>query len=129
LQSASSEDFFKRLNVHFPIFDSVLSGENSAPHMIPECLLKGAEGDYLCFDDLPSDAKAEALIPILVASCLHLPSSDYKHAIQDIFGRMVFHARSSLCGFHVTCKGSPSSLTVEATSHLHGRSLSSLKGS
>jgi hypothetical protein len=34
----------------------------------------------------------------------------------------------SLC-FHVTRKGSPSSLTVEATSHLHSHSLSSLIGS
>jgi hypothetical protein len=129
LQSASSEDLFKRLNVHFPIFDPMLSGGNPALNMIPECRLKEAEGEYLSYDDLPSDAKAEALIPILVSSCLHLPTSDYKHAIQDVFGRMVFHARSSLCGYHVTRKGSPSSLTVEATSHLHGRSLSSFIGS
>lgn len=97
--------------------------------MVPECHLKVADGEYLSYNDLPSDAKAEALIPILVASCLQLSTSDHKHAIQDVFGRMVFHARSSLCGFHVTRKGSPSSLTAEATSHLHGHSLSSLIGS
>jgi hypothetical protein len=120
---------FKRLNVNFPIFDPVSSGGNPALHKFPECDLKAADGEYLSYDDLPSDAKAEALIPILVASCLHLSTSDRKHAIQDVFGRMVFHARSSLCGYHVTRKGSPSSLTVEATCHLHGRSLSSLIGS
>jgi hypothetical protein len=107
----------------------VSSGGNPALHIFPECGLKAADGEYLSYDDLPSDAKAEALIPILVASCLHLSTSDCKHAIQDVFGRMVFHARSSLCGYHVTRKGSPSSLTVEATSHLHGHSLSSLMGS
>jgi hypothetical protein len=39
----------------------MLSGENPTPYMIPECLLKGAGGEYLCYDDLPSDAKAKAL--------------------------------------------------------------------
>lgn len=85
-------------------------------------------GHELTFDDLPSEAKAESLIPILLASCLHLPSSPYKHAFQDIFGRLVFHARSSFCGFHVTRKGSSSDLTAEAKVYLNGRSLSSLMG-
>lgn len=80
------------------------------------------------FDELPSEAKAEALIPLLLSSCAHLPSSPYQHAFQDIFGRLVFYARSALCGFHVTHKGSASDLTVEAKSYLHGRSLSSLMG-
>ena len=84
------------------------------------------DGHDLMFDELPSEAKAESLIPILLASCVHLPSSPYQHAFQDILGRLVFYARSALCGFHVTRKGSASDLTVEAKSYLHGRSLSSL---
>jgi hypothetical protein len=85
-------------------------------------------GHELSFDDLPSEAKAESLIPILLASCLHLPSSPYKHAFQDIFGRLVFYARSSLCGFHVTHKESSSELTAEAKLYLNGCLLSSLMG-
>jgi hypothetical protein len=86
------------------------------------------DGRDLMFDELPSEAKAEALIPLLLSSCARLPSSPYRHAFQDIFGRLVFYARSALCGFHVTRKGSASDLTVEAKSYLHGRSLSSLMG-
>ena len=110
------------------LFDEVFTVDQPDLNTVPEYHLKGDNGEFLHYEDLPSGAKAEALIPILVASCLHLPSSPHKHAIQDVFGRLVFHAWSSLCGFHVTHKGSPSGLTVEATTYLHGRSLSSLMG-
>lgn len=120
---------FSRLSDSFAIFEQVFCEEHPVPVInITDSLLKGEEGDYLCYDDLPRHAKAEALIPILVASCLDLASSSHQSVVQDIFGRLAFHARSSLCGFHVTRKGSPSVLTIEATSYLHGRSLTSLMG-
>jgi hypothetical protein len=67
-------------------------------------------------------------MPIIVASSFSLSSSHYKHLLQDIFGRLVFQNRSSLCGFFVTQKGSVSLLTPQATSYLHGRSLLNLMG-
>jgi hypothetical protein len=91
-------------------------------------VLKGKDGRYLSYDELSSHAKAEALFPIIVASCLNLSSSTYKHVMQDIFGRLVFHARTSLCGFVVTRKGSDTDLTDEATSYLHGRLLKNVMG-
>ena len=91
-------------------------------------VLKGKDGRYLSYDELSSHTKAEALFPIIVASCLNLSSSTYKHVMQDIFGRLVFHARTSLCGFVVTRKGSDTDLTDEATSYLHGRLLKNVMG-
>jgi hypothetical protein len=91
-------------------------------------LLKGDDGKYLSYSELPSRAKAEALMPVLVSSCLSLSSSPYKPVLQDIFGRLVFQNRSALCGFFITQKGSVSLLTPQATSYLHGRSLMNLMG-
>jgi hypothetical protein len=96
---------------------------------MPESLLKVSGCDeYLSFVDLPSRAKAEALIVILLSSCLNLASSPYKNVIQDVFGRLVFHSRSGLCRFVVNRNGNLSDLSHEAASYLHGRALSSLMG-
>jgi hypothetical protein len=78
--------------------------------------------------DLPSRAKAEALIVILLSSCLNLASSPYKNVIQDVFGRLVFHSRSGLCHFVINRNGNLSDLSHEAASYLHGRALSSSMG-
>jgi len=124
-----AEDLFKRLNPGFPIFDLLFFPEFRVDNdEVPDALLKGDDGDYLSYSDLPSRAKAEALMPIIVASSFSLSSSHYKHLLQDIFGRLVFQNRSSLCGFFVTQKGSVSLLTPQATSYLHGRSLLNLMG-
>jgi hypothetical protein len=73
--------------------------------------------------------QAEALIVILLASCWDLPSSPHHCIIQDIFGRLLFHARSSLYAFPVNQKGSgPSALTDRACLHLNGTPLSQYMG-
>ena len=67
---------FKRLNPGFPIFDLLFFSEFRVDNdEVPIALLKEVDGDYLSYSDLPSRAKAEALMPILVASCLSLSSS------------------------------------------------------
>ena len=127
--SNPAEDLFKRLNPGFPIFDLIFFSDFSVNNdEVPIALLKGVDGDYLSYSDLPSHAKAEAPMPILVASCLSLSSLPYKHVLQDIFGRLVFQNRSALCGFFVTQKDSVSILTPQATSYLHGCSLMNLMG-
>jgi hypothetical protein len=124
-----AEDLFKTLNPGFPIFDLLFKVDFQVDNEeVQNALLKGYDGEYLSYDDLPSHAKAEALIPILVSSCLNLSSSMYKHVIQDIFGRLVFHARSALCGFYASCKGSNSELSLQAASYLHDRSMMNLFG-
>lgn len=126
---APTEDLFKRFNPGFPIFDLQFNENFDVDDAsVPEALLKFDDGEYLSFEDLPSRAKAEALIAIIVASCLNLVASPYKNIIQDVFGRLVFHARTSLCRFVVNRKGKPSELTHEAASYLHGRHLSNLMG-
>jgi hypothetical protein len=121
---------FKKLHPGLPIFDHLL--HTLPPELqedkIDNTVLKGKDGRYLSYEDLPSHAKAEALFPIIVASCLNLSSSTYKHVLQDIFGRLVFHARTSVCGFVVTRKGSASDLTNKVASYLHGRFLKNLMG-
>jgi hypothetical protein len=120
---------FKKLHPGLPIFDLVFHTnlQEMEQDKIDNTVLKGKDGQYLSYDDLPSHAKAEALFPIIVASCLNL-SSSYKHVLQDIFGHLVFHARTSVCGFVVTCRGSASDLSNEAASYLHGRFLKNLMG-
>jgi hypothetical protein len=125
------EDFFKRFNPGFRILDLIFKTNfvyDEDP--MPESLLKEVSGgdEYLSFVDLPSRAKAEALIVILLSLCLNLASSPYKNVIQDVFGHLVFHSRSGLCRFSVNCNGNLSDLSHEAASYLHGRALSSLMG-
>jgi hypothetical protein len=124
-----TESFFKRFNPGFPLFEQQFNPEFVADHdVVPEALLKGNDSDYLHFEDLPIPAKTEALVVILVSACLNLSSSAYKHLIQDIFGRLCFHARSGICPFVVNRKGDPSQLTSDAAAYLHGRCLSDLMG-
>jgi hypothetical protein len=112
-----------------PIFDLVFFSDFQVDdEEVDVALLKGNNNEYLSYSDLPTRAKAEALIPILVACSLSLASSPYKHIVQDIFGRLVFQNRSSYCGFFVTQKGSVSLLTPQAMSYLNGRSLMNLMG-
>lgn len=124
-----TEDFFKTFDPGFALFDQKFNedfpGENVP---VLRALLKGDDGNYLCFESLPDRAKAECLIPILAASCTALYKSPFKHVIQNIFGRLVFHARTSLNRFVVNRKGNLSLLTNEACSHLHGKSLVRLMG-
>ena len=67
----------------------------------------GDDGRYLKYkNELPNEGKAKVLLPsILAASCLHLPSSHFKHIIQDVFGHLVFHSQSSLICFIVSNSG------------------------
>ena len=124
-----TESFFKRFSPGFPLFDQQFNPEFVVDHdIVPEAVLKGNDSDYLRFEDLPIPAKTEALVVILVSSCLNLSSSAYKRLIQDIFGRLAFHARSGLCPFVVNRKGDPSQLTTDAAAYLHGRLLSDLMG-
>jgi hypothetical protein len=96
--------------------------------IVPEAVLKGNDSHYLPFEDLPTSAKIEALLVIIVSSCLNLTASAYNRLIQDIFARLVFHGRASVCPFVVTRKGDQSQLSTDAAAHLHGRSLSTLMG-
>ena len=124
-----AEEVFKKTLPGIPIFDHLLHTPHAQVHdEVDNTVLKGKDGRYLSYENLPSHAKAEALFPIIVASCLKLSSSTYKHVLQDIFGRLVFHARMSVCGFVITCKGSVSDLTDEAASYLHGRLLKNVMG-
>lgn len=85
--------------------------------------------DTSTFANLPSRMQAEALIVILLASCWDLPSSPHHCIIQDIFGRLAFHGRSSLYNFPVNRKGrGPSALTDRACLHLNGTPLSLYMG-
>ena len=118
-----------KLNPGFPIFDHIFNTDFQVDHdEIPATVLRGEDGEYLAYDDLPSHTKAEALFAIFVTSCLNLSSSPYQHVLQDVFGRLVFHARMSVCGFVITHKGSASNLTDAAASYLHGRALKNLMG-
>ena len=118
-----------KLNPGFPIFDHIFNTDFQVDHDdIPDTVLRGDDGEYLAYDDLPSHAKAEALFPIFVTSCLNLSSSPYQHVLQDVFGCLMFHARTSVCGFVITCKGSASDITDAVASYLHGRALKNLMG-
>jgi hypothetical protein len=61
------------------MFDGISIPDEDIPLNIVVSRLLKRNGHELMFD-LPSEAKAESLIPILLDSCLHLPSSPYKHA-------------------------------------------------
>jgi hypothetical protein len=119
---------FKRVHYEFPILDQVFAEGYSEKEWIPSTAstFVGTSGKFHSYEELPPPAKAATLILILVTSCLDLPSCRFNHLIQDVFGRLVFHGRSSLCSFRVSRKGRPSELTIEASSHLHGRALSTI---
>jgi hypothetical protein len=60
---------------------------------------------------------------------LDLPSSPHHDILQDIFGRLAFHARSNLVTFNINRKGGGlSELSVHAAEHLHGKPLSRFMG-
>ena len=123
----SQEDFFKRVHYDFPLFDQVLVKGYSKEQWIPsDASFVGTGGKFLSYEKLPPPTQAATLILILITSCLDLPSSHYKHLIQDVFGHLGFHGQASLCNFHVSHKDCPSQLTIEACSYLHGCALSTV---
>ena len=127
IPSHCSEDLFKRVHYEFPILDQVLAEGYSEVEWIPSAsTFVGTSGKFLSYEELPPPTKAATLLLILVTSCLDLPSSRYNHLIQDVFGRLVFQGRTSLCSFRVSHKARPSQLSIEASSHLHGKLLSTI---
>jgi hypothetical protein len=120
---------FKKVHAHFPVLEAVCAtAEDYDVDYYTFLDLNGDDGRYLTYDELPNECKAEALVPILAASCLNLPLVPFKHIIQDMFGHLVFHSQSSFIGFTVCHRDSPSVLMPKAQSYLHGKSLSSLMG-